>query len=141
IHYTSEAERDEAALLDARLAEHESVVIPLPVEPAAKGDAERFRDRYPKLRGLKIILFLSRIDRKKGLELLIDAFAMVRNQQKDVALVIAGEGEKAYVRVLRDRAARILEFESATKNGRPTKDKEGEGAVIWTGHLSGEMKA
>src|SRR5436190_1257566 len=31
IHYTSEAERKEAALLDARLAEHESAVIPLPV--------------------------------------------------------------------------------------------------------------
>src|SRR6266478_5937134 len=35
IHYTSEAKRDEAALLDARLAKHESVVIPLPSEQGA----------------------------------------------------------------------------------------------------------
>jgi glycosyltransferase involved in cell wall biosynthesis len=156
IHFTSESEREEAALLDARLAEHKSAVIPLPVELGdlsevrgqrsearrmRAGDPKVFRARYPWLNDRRIVLFLSRIDRKKGLELLLDAFAVVRGKDRDVALVIAGEGGESYVRELRDRAARILEFESATKNGRPTKDKEGEGVVIWTGHLSGEMKA
>jgi glycosyltransferase involved in cell wall biosynthesis len=140
IHYTSEAERDEAALLDARLAEHESAVIPLPVKPAAKGDAERLLDRYPKLRGRKIILFLSRIDRKKGLELLMDAFAIVRQKNKDVALVIAGDGEESYVRELRERA-RQQQCSWSTEHGDEKEGKEEEEAIIWTGHLSGEMKA
>jgi glycosyltransferase involved in cell wall biosynthesis len=147
IHFTSEAEREEAALLDARLAEHESVVIPLPIEQRAwsteRGaeSGQRFLLKFPRARGKRVVLFLSRIDRKKGIELLIDAFAMLRQKNKDVALVIAGHGEEAYVRELRQRAARILEFESATKNGRPTKDKEEEEAIIWTGYLGGEMKA
>jgi len=153
IHFTSEAEREEAALLDARLAKHESVVIPLPVKPVAKGDPERFLDRYPKLRGRKIILFLSRIDRKKGIELLFDAFAMVRQKNKDVALIIAGEGEESYVRELQEHARRVLETTGPQTTGPRTTDRQqkvsgqwsvvsGQGAseVIWTGHLSGEMK-
>src|SRR5438477_12874566 len=123
IHYTSNAERAEAASLDPHLAEHESVVIPLPVERVAQGNAERFLDRYPKLRGYRIILILSRIHPMKGIELLLDAFAIVRNQRNEVALVIAGEGEEAYVRGLRARAKRF--------------DHEHEhDDVIWTGHLS-----
>ena len=121
IHFTSEAEREEAALLDARLAKHESAVIPLPVALSdfsevrgqrsearriKASDPEVFRARYPKLNDRRVVLFLSRIDRKKGIELLMDAFAMVRNQQKDVVLVIAGEGEQSYVRELRERARR-----------------------------------
>ena len=73
------------------------------------GDPKVFRARYPWLDSRRIILFLSRIDQKKGLELLIDAFAMVRAENKDVALVIAGDGEDAYVRELQERARRVLE--------------------------------
>src|SRR5947207_1588033 len=170
IHYTSEAERKEAALLDARLAEHESAVIPLPVamddlsevrgqrsefRQTKTGNPEVFRARYPQLNGRRIILFLSRIDRKKGIELLIDAFAMVRNQQKDVALVIAGEGEEAYVGELQERASRVLETTGPQTTGPRTADTQQKvsgqwsvvsgqweaSEVIWTGHLSGEMKA
>src|SRR6266480_579257 len=50
IHYTSEAERDEAALLDARLAEHESAVIPLPV---ALGDLSEVRDQRSEARQMR----------------------------------------------------------------------------------------
>ena len=90
------------------------------------GNPKVFRARYPWLDSRRIILFLSRIDRKKGLELLIDALAMVRQKNKDVALVIAGDGEKAYVRELRERGA---------------GSREPVAEIIWTGHLSGEMKA
>jgi glycosyltransferase involved in cell wall biosynthesis len=155
IHYTSEAERDEAALLDRRLAEHESAVIPLPValgdlsevrgqrSEASRmraGDPKVFRARYPWLDSRRIILFLSRIDRKKGLELLTDAFATVRQKNKEVALVIAGDGEASYVRELRDRARSNLRSGSASGSACPTNPEEEE-AIIWTGHLSGEMKA
>jgi glycosyltransferase involved in cell wall biosynthesis len=150
IHFTSEAEREEAALLDARLPKHESVVIPLPVEQGARSteqgaaSKEPFFAQFPEAQGKRILLFLSRIDRKKGLELLIDAFAMVRQKNKGVALVIVGEGEESYVRELRDRARRSLRSGSASGNARPTKEEEDveeEEAIIWTGYLGGEMKA
>ena len=78
----------------------------------------------------------------KGLELLIDAFAMVRNQQKDVALVIAGDGEEAYVRELKERARRSLRSGSASGSACPTnlKEEEEDTRIVWTGHLGGEMK-
>ncbi len=130
IHFTSEAEREEAALLDARLAKHESVVIPYRSSkgPGAKSSPRRVRPtadkelkagssfwlRFRGRSGKRVVLFLSRIDRKKGLELLIDAFAMVREQQKDVALVIAGEGEESYVRELRERAERSRSMSTST---------------------------
>ena len=136
IHFTSEGERKEAALLDARLAEHESAVIPLPIEQRAWSteqgaeSGQQFLVGFPRARGKQVVLFLSRIDRKKGIELLIDAFAMVRENNQDVALVIAGDGEKAYVRELRERGRRV------------DHEREHEhDDVIWTGHLSGEMKA
>ena len=134
IHYTSEAERMEAGELNEKLAPHSAVVIPLPVEAATHGDAETLRVRYPRLRGRKIILFLSRIDPKKGIELLLEAFAIVRQKEKDVALVIAGEGERFYVRELRERA-RSREHGAGRMGSEQEQDD-----VIWAGHLSGEMK-
>ena len=142
IHYTSNAERAEAASLDPHLAEHESVVIPLPVERVAQGNAERFLDRYPNLRGCRIILILSRIHPMKGIELLLDAFAILRNQHNEVALVIAGEGEEAYRRELKERARRSdLRTGSASGSACPTNLQEEDTRIVWTGHLSGEMKA
>jgi glycosyltransferase involved in cell wall biosynthesis len=146
IHFTSEAEREEAALLDARLSEHESAVIPLPIEQRAwrteqgAESRQQFLPKFPRTRGKRVVLFLSRIDRKKGLELLLDAFAIVRNQHNEVVLVIAGDGEKSYVRELRKRARRLF-GSSAGGNARPTREEqEEEGAIIWAGHLTGEMK-
>src|SRR5207248_85398 len=156
IHFTSEAEREEAALLHARLVEHESVVIPLPValgdlsevrgqrseaRQMRAGDPKVFRARYPWLDSRRIILFLSRIDRKKGLELLIDAFVMVRAENKDVALVIAGDGENSYVRELRERARRLQHGARSLEQGQEDKEREENYGIIWTRHLSGEMKA
>src|SRR5436190_21471926 len=135
IHYTSNAERAEAASLDLHLAEHESVVIPLPVERVAQGNAERFLDRYPKLRGYRIILILSRIHPMKGIELLLDAFAIVRNQRNEVALVIAGEGEEAYRRELQERARR-RELRTGTASGSacPTIPQQEDTKGDWTAH-------
>ena len=177
IHYTSEAERKEAALLDARLAEHESAIIPLPVEQGARSTAsgsesatarreqgeaskEPFFAQFPEAQGKRIILFLSRIDRKKGLELLLDAFAMVRAENQEVALVIAGDGEESYLRELKEHAKRDREttrlqdnvttgqrvYEATGQQDRgPVVSGQLSGGlssdVIWTGHLRGEMKA
>jgi glycosyltransferase involved in cell wall biosynthesis len=89
VHYTSEQERLEAAALG--LAER-SVVIPnaidLTLMPSGSWTG-RFRARYPQLADRRIILFLSRIDAKKGLDLLLPAFAHVRRQHPSAVLVLA----------------------------------------------------
>jgi len=146
IHYTSNAERAEAASLDPHLAEHRSATISLPIERAEPGDAEVFRARYPAVKKHRVILFLSRIHPMKGIELLLDAFAMVREKNKDVALVIAGDGEESYVRALRERATRQQQGAWSTEHGdKKQADKEEKGEedtrIVWTGHLNGEMKA
>jgi glycosyltransferase involved in cell wall biosynthesis len=50
------------------------------------------------------ILFLSRIHEKKGLDLLIDTLTLLAD--KHPHLIIAGDGETAYVQAMKDRAQR-----------------------------------
>src|SRR5438067_3240539 len=120
IHYTSEAEKLEASRISDKIASQKSAVIPLPIE-TAKGNPEDFRQRFPQVAGRKIILFLSRIDEKKGIELLFDAFAEVRRQVTDIILVVAGTGAAHYVEQLFQRA----------------KDVGISDEVGWTGQLDG----
>ena len=124
IHYTSEAEKREAAQLSPEIDCHRSVVIPLPVE-TANGSAEDFIKRFPQAAGRRVILFLSRIDPKKGIELLLEAFVEGCRGLNDVVLVIAGEGSPRYMDTLRARA----------------KELQIDDRVIWTSHLSGAVKA
>jgi len=124
IHYTSEAEKREASRISDVIASQKSAVIPLPIE-VTKGDAENFRRQFPQVVGHRVILFLSRIDEKKGIELLLDAFADVHRQIPDTVLVVAGSGVANYLQKLSQRAQE-LGFSDA---------------VTWTGHLDGAIKA
>ncbi|MDR3406219.1 MAG: glycosyltransferase [Chthoniobacter sp.] len=70
-------------------------VVPLgtsaPPQPAAELRA-RFEARFPQLRGERVLLFLGRLDEKKGGDLLIDAF---RRVAPPMHLVFAGPGADA----------------------------------------------
>jgi glycosyltransferase involved in cell wall biosynthesis len=123
VQYTTEQERDEAAGLGFP---HRPVVIPNPVEIASTGSEVRgqFRAQYPELSDRRIVLFLSRIDPKKGIDLLLPAFREVLRQDPRAALVIAGEGEPALVERLHRMASELGIADS----------------VFWPGFLSGARR-
>ena len=53
-------------------------------------DSTSFYQRFPETKGKKIVLFLGRVDPKKGLDLLAIAFAKVHQNLPETHLVIAG---------------------------------------------------
>jgi glycosyltransferase involved in cell wall biosynthesis len=122
VHYTSDQERQEAALLNVHTR---SEIIPNPV---AQQDGAKpvggFRAAHPELRDREIILFLSRFDKKKGLELLLPAFKMVRERFPTAALVLAGSGNGDLVKGLRLQARALGISED----------------IFWPGFLQGEDK-
>lgn len=122
VHFTAESELDEARLLGIPMR---SVVVPLAVEPEAHPDLAELLRCFPVLVGARYALFLSRLDPKKNVEGLIDAFAAVAPKVGPVRLVIAGDGDAEYVRSLKNQAAE-----------RGLGDR-----VMWVGFLSGGIKA
>lgn len=90
----------------------------------AKGQRAAFLDRFPHLRGQRILLFLSRIHPKKGVDLLIEAFAAVAGSDPRLQLVIAGPDQVGWQAALQQRA---------TELGIANR-------ITWPGMLSGELK-
>jgi len=76
------------------------------------------------LEGRRIVLFLSRFDRKKGLDLLLNAFVAVRHSHPDAVLVLAGDGDPALTAELR----------AQTNSLGIAAD------VLWTGFLHSDEK-
>jgi glycosyltransferase involved in cell wall biosynthesis len=83
-----------------------------------------FRAAHPELKDKRIVLFLSRFDRKKGLELLLPAFAEVRREFPDAALALAGSGDEVLLGELKEQARNLGIAEN----------------ISWTGFLKGEAK-
>jgi glycosyltransferase involved in cell wall biosynthesis len=122
VHYTSHQERHEAETLGVNGV---SAVIPNGLPDSLPGGfAGAFRRRHPQLRGRRIILFLSRLDPKKGLDLLLRAFADARRQAPDATLVIAGDGHDQFAEQLKTETRRLGIAED----------------VLWTGFLTGDDK-
>ncbi len=55
-------------------------------------DLDKFKPAQTKTQPQKTILFLGRLDKRKGLEYLLDAYDLLRKKHDDVKLVIAGSG-------------------------------------------------
>ncbi len=90
-------------------------------EPSAQREA--LLGRFPGLRGRRFFLFLSRIHRKKGCDLLLEAFARLA-AETDLDLVMAGPDEDGLQLALEAQAARLGIA----------------GRVHWTGMLEGDVK-
>ncbi|HEY5580782.1 MAG TPA: glycosyltransferase, partial [Rhodoferax sp.] len=94
--------------------------------PPANGSElkNKFLDSNADLRGKRLVLFLSRIQDKKGCDLLIDAFAQVASKDKNLHLVMAGPDQSGWVATLQAQAAKL-----------GIADR-----ISWTGMLQGDMK-
>jgi glycosyltransferase involved in cell wall biosynthesis len=102
IHYTTDLERDLAGglkLASPAVVEPNGLLLEEFDSLPAPGT---FGRAFPQLDGRDYVLFLSRIHPKKGLDLLIPAFAGVRHD--GLALVIAGPEDGAYGDVTRELA-------------------------------------
>ncbi len=123
VQYTCLQERTEAEELGFRAP---AIIIPNPVHPLPVFPEElRLRRRFTQLQDKLIYLFLSRIDRKKGLDFLLPAFAELYRNVPKAALVIAGAGDTGFELSLRQLAASL-----------GIQDD-----VVWTGFLDGPAKA
>jgi glycosyltransferase involved in cell wall biosynthesis len=93
---TTEQERVEVAELGLSFR---PVVMPLGIDLTPFVHLPRagtFRQQYPHLAEKTLLLFLSRFDIKKGLDMLLPAFAQLKQEHPDVALVLAGSGDPAF---------------------------------------------
>jgi glycosyltransferase involved in cell wall biosynthesis len=63
-----------------------------------------FAQRFPKLAGRRLVLFLGRLHPKKQPEVLIEAFARIADTIEGAHLVLAGPGDERYLATL---AARV----------------------------------
>jgi glycosyltransferase involved in cell wall biosynthesis len=100
IHYTSQDELELARPLGITAP---GVVVPLgvnvrefdPLPPRGS-----FRARHPGLEGKRLIVFLGRLTQKKGIDLLVHAFARLATEFPDAHLVLAGPEDSGFGRTV-----------------------------------------
>jgi glycosyltransferase involved in cell wall biosynthesis len=118
IHFTTEAERDEAAWHGVDLTGR-SYVVP----PPWRGGRMEVRGEMEGAR--ETVLFLSRIHPVKGLDVLLRAWPTVRARRPGARLVVAGAGESTYVSAMRalvpDEAAHGVHFAGFVAGAAKTK--------------------
>ena len=129
IHYTSRQEEAEVSRLGIRSP---GVVIPLGIDLRpyqSLPSPELFTKRFPEIAGRPLVLFLSRLDPKKNVELLLEAMRLLLSEKFAPSrpaplLVIAGSGSPDYTARLKARASELgLDAD-----------------VLWAGHLEGLEK-
>ena len=82
---------DAAAEYVRTVTDHEIEIVPNGL------DIERFEDKGSKAKKsskVKTILYLGRLEKRKGVEYLLKSYSLLRQSHKDIKLVIAGSGVK-----------------------------------------------
>lgn len=114
----------EAARLRERLPGQRVETLPLGLTGDARPDYEAARAQLGWSSGERVLLFLSRLHPKKGLELLLEALA-AQPAAAPLRLVVVGDGDPEYVRSLKALASRL-----ATRLPR----------IDWNGPVWGEAR-
>jgi glycosyltransferase involved in cell wall biosynthesis len=101
LHFTTEDERRSTTWLNLRTP---SFVLPHGLDLKQFADMPpvgSFRRAWPQCAGKRIVLFLSRVDYKKGLDLLIKGFRLLDPARHNAHLVIAGPDSLGFERQVR----------------------------------------
>lgn len=126
IHLTTEYELKEFCSIVGNKYNNKIVIIPIGVKAidTCKISRELFYRTFKIPLDRKIILFLGRITRKKGLDILIPAFARLSQEYEEFLLIIAGPDEMGYKK----------DIENIVKKYRI------EDRVLFTGYIDGDLK-
>ncbi|MCS4086108.1 glycosyltransferase involved in cell wall biosynthesis [Salinibacter ruber] len=123
VHFTTEAERDEANRLSIDLDGRSAVVPPPWRGETTTPDREEKADR-------PTVLYMSRLHPKKNVQGLLRAWAQVVADRPDAQLWVAGDGDDDYVQRLHDTVAKhgisdsvsFLGFVSGTEKERVLRE-------------------
>ncbi len=99
-------------------------VLPNGIDLPNKTSPALFLEAYPHLTGKRLIVFLGRIHKKKGIDILCHAWAQISREFPEAHLVIAGPGED---QTLNDLIGLV-------------RDLQMENRITFTGMLRGELK-
>ncbi|MGV3660335.1 MAG: glycosyltransferase [Prosthecobacter sp.] len=124
MHYTSQMELQEAARFHLR---NRQVILPIGIDLAPFASLpppEIFTNQFPASAGRWNVLFLSRIDVKKGIDLLLAAFARVHRAHPEAHLVVCGGGAPELVAKLQ-AVAQSLGL---------------DGHITWAGEVTGQTR-
>jgi glycosyltransferase involved in cell wall biosynthesis len=124
--FTCEEERILAKKSFSLYKANERVVNFGTAQPVGDHEAqkEQFYARIPELRDAPFLLYLSRIHPKKGIDILIEAFASSCAEQKELKLVVAGPDQVHWLGELKRQAEAL-----------GVADR-----IIWPGMLTGDVK-
>jgi glycosyltransferase involved in cell wall biosynthesis len=124
--FTSEEERRLARESFWLYSANEAVLPYGTREPPQDGQRLKntFLSAHPGLRDKRVWLFLGRIHKKKGCDLLIDGFARVAAADSRLRLIVAGPDQTGWLATLKAQAER----------------RGIAGRIIWPGMLEGDLK-
>ncbi len=122
--FTCEAEKLLAPSSFALYRAHPVVTGLGTTPPPPDVDTTAFFDRYPDLRGKRLLLFMGRLHPKKGCDLLVDAYAATMAKDPAWRLVFAGPDDFNWQQTLVARA-----------NALGIADR-----IVWTGMLRDRLK-
>jgi glycosyltransferase involved in cell wall biosynthesis len=116
VHFTAEEEQLQAERLRLRI---KGVVVPHGVSSfsIAPRFAERFYTSFPETRHKRVVLFLGRLNYKKGLDLLVEAFGSIAHSDMSLHLVLAGPDDEGLGTVIRKRLKSLGLLERCTFTG------------------------
>lgn len=123
MHYTSRPEMEEAGRFGFKNLQR---VIPIGMDLSSFDvlpPRRSFSERFPETAATRNILFLSRIDEKKGLDLLIAAFGRIATRRPDLHLLVCGSGPPALIGKLKQQAAMLGIADRITWAGQVTGER------------------